>query len=204
MTPPTDHPDPQREALRRAARERRAALTPSQRQAAARAVCERLMALPALRQARAVAAYSAHGDELDLTLTIRALHAAGKQVHLPRLQGRAQQRRMQFARLEPGTPLTPNRFGIGEPPAEAATIAPRFLQVVLLPLVAFDEDGARLGTGGGYYDRCFAFRGDRSVWHMPQLIGVGFECQAVPAIPQGGWDVPLDAVVTETRVWERR
>ena len=188
----------ERAAVRRAARDRRATLGPVERNSAARAVRDRLLAHPAIRQARDIAAYSAHGDELDLAPTIAALQALGKHVLLPRLRRRAG--RMEFARLEPGMTLHANRFGIAEPPADAPTVAPRFLQVVLVPLAAFDLHGNRLGSGGGYYDRCFAFRKTRVAWHLPRLIGVAFDLQQATAIPVGDWDVPLDGVVTEQRV----
>jgi len=204
VTPPPDTFDPAtaavRDALRRDARARRAQLDPVQRARAARQVRDRLLALPALRQARSVAAYAALGDELDLSPTIEALLGAGKTVLLPRISPKG--RSMAFARLDPAAPLRPNRYGIGEPPPDAPTVGPRFLQVVLVPLAAFDDAGRRLGSGGGYYDRCFAFRASRTHWRMPHLIGVGFECQLTSAIPAADWDVALDAIVTESRLLE--
>lgn len=193
-------PDAARTALRRAGQAARAALSPDRRQAAARAIRDRLVVLPAVRQARSVAAYAARGDELDLTPTIEALQRAGKLVLLPRIAPKG--RRMEFAHLEPDGALAPNRFGIFEPLPGAPTVPPRFLQAVLVPLIAFDDRGGRLGSGGGYYDRCFAFRKDRLAWRMPRLIGVGFECQASSELPMAAWDVPLDAVVTEAGVRE--
>jgi 5-formyltetrahydrofolate cyclo-ligase len=104
---------------------------------------------------------------------------------------------MQFARYDPDLSLARNRFGIAEPARDAPTVAPRFLDVVLLPVVAFDAAGTRLGSGAGYYDRCFAYRNARQSWHAPLLIGVAFACQEVPALARQAWDVPLDAIVTE-------
>src|SRR5204863_9012935 len=92
-------------------------------------------------------------------------------------------------------PLRPNRLGIGEP-ATAATIGARWLDVVFLPLVGFDAQGVRLGTGGGYYDRAFAFRRWRSAWHVPRLVGLAYAFQQVERIAPAGHDVLLDAVVT--------
>ena len=104
---------------------------------------------------------------------------------------------MTFARYDPGLSLARNRFGIAEPARDAPTVAARFLDAVLLPLVAFDAAGTRLGSGAGYYDRCFAYRAARRTWHAPLLVGVAFASQEVAALQRQPWDVPLDAVVTE-------
>jgi 5-formyltetrahydrofolate cyclo-ligase len=107
-------------------------------------------------------------------------------------------RRMVFAR-DAGAPSSINRLGIPEPDA-LQTIAARALSVVLLPVLGFDPHGTRLGTGGGYYDRMFAFRRHRQSWHRPLLVGIAFQCQQLPLIERGSHDVPLDAVVTEAGI----
>lgn len=183
-------------ATRREARAARRSLPRPVRDAATAAVCDALLAEPAIRRARRIGAYLAQGGELDLAPFLHACHASGREVFLPRLVGSGH--RMRFARHAPGLSLARNRYGIPEPAPDAPTVGARFLQIVLLPLVAFDANGTRLGSGAGYYDRCFAFRGARRAWHTPQLIGVGFACQEVKALQRLPWDVPLDAVVTET------
>ena len=99
-----------------------------------------------------------------------------------------------FQRWSVGDPVEPNRFGIPEPVA-AEILAASALDVVLLPAVGFDRQGHRLGTGGGYYDRTFAFRKQSPA--PPLLIGIAFACQEVEAIEVATWDVDLDWVVTE-------
>ncbi len=101
-----------------------------------------------------------------------------------------------FAPWRAGDPLVPNRFGIPEPDVDPASrLDPADLALVLLPLVGFDRSGARLGMGGGWYDRSFAFRQSRAA--PPVLAGIGFACQEVPALAMESWDVRLDGVVTE-------
>jgi 5-formyltetrahydrofolate cyclo-ligase len=101
-----------------------------------------------------------------------------------------------FARWRPNARLIRNRFGIAEPlGTSAARIEPRALDLVLVPVVGFDKAGNRLGMGGGYYDRSFAFALRRAT-RRPCLIGVAFDCQRVGGLPARPGDVPLDGVVT--------
>ena len=102
------------------------------------------------------------------------------------------QRRLAFYRYTPATPIRTNRYGIAEPDPHAATfVATAILDAVLLPLVAFDARGHRLGMGGGYYDASLAAR-PRAL-----RIGLAHAVQFCPALPARDWDVPLDAVLTE-------
>jgi 5-formyltetrahydrofolate cyclo-ligase len=103
---------------------------------------------------------------------------------------------MHFAELSTDAPLARNFFGIREPQL-GARIDPRHLDLVLTPLVGFDDRGVRLGVGRGYYDRCFRFLHGRIHWRRPKLLAVAYELQRVPTLPQQSWDVPLYGVVTE-------
>lgn len=139
-----------------------------------------------------VAAYHACGGEPDLAPALLALDRAGYRVHLPVLLDQA----LQFRRWTPSALLTPNRYGIPEPVGGLAG-AVEELDWVLLPLVAFSPAGARLGMGGGYYDRTFAFCLQSPIGSRPSLIGVAYGLQQVDSLPVDPWDVPLDGVVTD-------
>jgi len=186
-----------RRALRRRLRERRAALGTEQRTAAAHAIAEHVAATRWLQGARPVGLYAAIGTEVP-TEPLRALASRRHcPVYLPRIVD-YRMRRMVFAR-DTGAAQGINRLGIPEP-AVLRIIPVRALSVVLLPLLGFDRHGTRLGTGGGYYDRLFAYRRHRQHWHRPLLIGIAYQCQQLGMIERDRHDVPLDGVVTEDGV----
>ena len=187
---------PERDALRRTMRARRRALAAPARIAAAQMLAERLLSLPFAPSSGHVAGYWAMDGEI-------ALHAW--QLGLPRtvqycLPVLHADDRLRFAPWRPGAPLVENRYGIPEPDVEpAALLRPEQLDLVVVPLVAFDARGHRLGMGGGWYDRSFAFRNTHAA--PPRLVGAAFSVQQAEAIAPEPWDVPLDAVCTESETF---
>ena len=188
--------------LRKALRERRRRLDPGARAHASARVCRTLAATVAFRRARRLAVYLAKGGEVDLSGLVSRAWQAGKQCYLPALE----RGRLRFLPYAADTVLRPNRYGIPEPVVAARAHAPAAtLDLVVLPLVGFDGTGHRLGMGGGYYDRTFAFHGRRLRWRRPLLIGAAYGFQRVPELAANPWDVPLDAVATEEGLeWFRR
>ncbi len=137
-----------------------------------------------------MAAYLAFDGEPDLRFTITQLHRRGVAVALPTVPG-SDEGTLNFVSWTPATPLQPNRFGISEPRGmEAVKLAD--VDIVLLPLVAFDDQGGRLGMGAGWYDRALAAEDVGAL-----RVGVGWSVQQAEDLPRDPWDVPLDAVVTE-------
>jgi 5-formyltetrahydrofolate cyclo-ligase len=141
-----------------------------------------------------IAAYAALPWELDAGPLMALASSRGCRIYLPCIERRHTSRRMSFIEMQ-GT-LRANRLGIGEPTGRA-TLGARWLDVVFLPLLGFDRSGLRLGTGGGYYDRAFAFRQLRRSWHAPRLVGLAYAFQEVKDLAIAPHDVLLDAVVTE-------
>ncbi len=183
-----------RRVCRRRAREARESLTAQQRLVASDRISRNILASSLYRSARRVALYFATPFEVDVTAVILDAFATDREVFVPVLESPAE---MRFARLVPDSAIAPNRFGIWEPDHRADRIDARQLDLVVTPLVAFDDRGNRMGMGAGFYDRSFRFLRRRSVWFHPKLLGAAFACQSVESIPTEAWDIPLFAVATE-------
>lgn len=180
--------------LRKTLRERRRSLPPQQRIAAAEALAGRVLALPFLPTSGYVAGYWAMDGEIALYRWQMQL-PAHQTYCLPVLHDTL----LRFAPWRPGQPLRANRYGIPEPDIDPAHALPaQDMVLVVVPLVGFDPLGRRLGMGGGWYDRSFAFRQRRSA--PPWLVGAGFAAQQVPALPVEDWDVAVDAICTEQAI----
>lgn len=189
-----------RSDVRKRLRAARRALTPRQREACANAMADHLAHHPLFLNSRRVAAYLPVDGEMDPMPLMWRAWELGKTVYLPVLVPFGHNR-LWFAPFREGDTLVRNRFGIAEPRRIHRERANAIqLDLVLAPLVGFDGDGNRLGMGGGFYDRSFAFLNRRRHWNKPRLIGMAYECQRVPSLPGEDWDVPLHAIATEAGV----
>lgn len=190
-----------RRALRRECRARRRALPPEERLAAAEAAARVLAHARLLRRGTRVGVYLPADAELDPGPIVAVARARGCRVYVPVIVD-ARRARMRFGPIDaPRRAWRLNRYGHAEPGRLPALLrSPSDLDLVLVPLVAFDAAGHRLGMGGGYYDRAFAFLHRRHHWRRPRLVGLAYECQRVPALPAMPWDVPLWGVLTEVRL----
>ncbi len=190
-------------SLRRRLRHARRRLSQREQRDHAEAVCQRLLGSGLIRAARRIAYYLPVAGELDPT-PIRARLPGQRRWYLPVLRVHAPGR-LWFVRNAPETRWRRNRFGILEPRAHHRQIVPpQGLHLILVPLVGFDAHCHRIGMGAGFYDRSLAFLRDRQYWQRPRLIGLAHECQRLDAIEPAPWDVPLDAVVTERALYQRR
>jgi 5-formyltetrahydrofolate cyclo-ligase len=178
-------------ALRRAMSDRRAALAPDERAQRSLAAVEHLLAMPELAGAATIAGFVATAAEIDPREALAAAERRGAAVVYPRVHA-DRQPRLRFHRMA-GAELQPGAYGLLEPPPDCPEVAAEAIDLFLVPGLAFDVAGGRLGHGGGYYDEVGALaRG----W----LVGVGFDFQLVDRCPTGPDDVAVDYVVTDARV----
>jgi len=143
-----------------------------------------------------IALYLAMDGEIDLSPFINACHEWNIEVYLPVLH--RYKPTLWFARYDDSSVMYPNKYGIPEP-IKSDPIRPWQLTMVLFPLVGFDEQGGRLGMGGGFYDRTFA---NANHWpKKPKMFGVAHECQKVDQIPLEAWDIKLNGIFSDERVY---
>lgn len=159
---------------------------------------ERFAEFPAYQAAKTVAGFLPFDGEADpLPLMDRAI-LEGKQVFVPIIIAKGEP--LLFAPWTRQTGLRKNSFGVDEPDvSREQMIEARELDFVVTPLVAFDEKCNRLGVGGGYYDRSFAFLNEAAS-RTVRMVGIAYELQCVADLPIADWDVQLDAVVTELKI----
>jgi 5-formyltetrahydrofolate cyclo-ligase len=180
--------------LRIDARKARRSMTASERARASQRIAHRFLNSRYFLSSKTIGCYVSTWDEVDTSAIIERAWCAKKRVFLPVTTAHG---RMLFRETLPGTDLARNDFGLWEP-ASGTLIDANKLDVVVTPLVAFDARRNRIGMGGGYFDRAFAFLDGRTHWLRPKLIGVAFECQKVQKITRNPWDIPLFRVFTES------
>lgn len=193
---PTDKSD-----LRQNLRARRRALSADEQHQAARRLAVNLTGTRLFLTSRRVACYLPNDGEIDTAPVIEHIRRLRKILYLPVLS-RLSHDRLWFAEAGPKTKLTPNRFGIPEPVVESRDLVrAQELDLILLPLVGFDDQGNRLGMGGGFYDRSLEFLRHRNHWRKPHLLGIAYDFQRVNGLAADPWDVPLQGVVTDQAVY---
>lgn len=190
-----------RAELRQHMRRQRLVLSSRQRRHYAEQLCSRLIRQRIYRNSRRVALYFSHQGEMDLAPVMHDAWKMKKHIFMPVLDS-ISTNRLRFAPYEERDPVCLNRFGIVEPGhGPGHFIAASRLDLIVMPLVAFDDGGNRLGMGGGYYDRTLSFLCNRTRWRRPKLIGVGYEFQRVAHLENEPWDVAADMIITEAAVY---
>jgi len=182
-----------KQTLRRRLRAARVELPPGMAAELGAAVCARVLGLPAFLAAHALVAYAPVENEVDPGALVAAALAAGKSVYYPRRAAGD----LEFLECAPAD-LAPGSSTIPEP-RDGTPLSPAAGQgvVFLVPGLGFDPRGVRLGRGAGCYDRSLARHPHAA------RIGLAYEMQVVPTVPEATWDVRMDAVVTEARVLVR-
>jgi 5-formyltetrahydrofolate cyclo-ligase len=182
--------------LRQRNRKLRADISPGDQALAAGRLFETIITFPEYQQAQRIAAYFAVNGEISLDPLIDHALAQGKQIYLPNLD----QESLRFSPYFREQKMRINKFKLPEPDVtDSEMLQPADLDLVLAPLVVFDSNRNRIGMGGGFYDRSFAFR--KQGFKKPLLIGVAHEIQKVDRLIPEDWDVRLDMVVTDQAIY---
>jgi 5-formyltetrahydrofolate cyclo-ligase len=183
--------------LRQQLRAERRALRESDHRHRSLAAAKAVARLRSFRAGKRVALYLPFDAESDTAALIAAALRRGVQVFVPVISDR-RHCRMRFYPLTGAT--EPGEFGISVPRLRLTAVSPRWLDLIVIPLVGVDSEGRRLGMGGGYYDRALAFRQRRRFWKGPHLVGLAFDCQRTRVKFADAWDLQLDSLATESGV----
>jgi 5-formyltetrahydrofolate cyclo-ligase len=151
--------------------------------------------LPAFRSGKRIALYLPFDREADTAALMGVARRRGVRVYVPVIVDRRHGR----IRFYPFSGKTrPGTFGIATPKRWAHPVSPRWMNLIVIPLVGVDAEGRRLGMGGGFYDRALEFRRRRGRWPGPRLVGLAFDCQRTQSEFADPWDINLDSLATES------
>lgn len=187
-----------RNDIRQRIRQQRRELSFEQQQQATSALTTHLTRSTLFQNSQKIAFYLPNEGEMDITPLVTISWNSNKKCFLPVL-GLRNSRKMWFAPYTAETSLISNRFGIPEPQHKQSDrlFKAQSLDLIFMPLVAYDDHGNRLGMGGGFYDRTLQFLLHRYKWKKPRLIGTAYAFQNVSQLEKQAWDVPLDGIATE-------
>lgn len=187
--------------LRRSLRTRRNTLSAEEQRLAARHLSAKVTGTRLFLASRRIACYLPSDGEIGTRFIIEHIRRMRKTCYLPVIS-RLSHDRLWFAKHEHGVELARNRYGVPEPVVNTRDLVrARELDLILLPLVGFDDHGNRLGMGGGFYDRSLAFLRQRKGWRKPHIIGLAYDFQRTNGIEADTWDVPMQGVVTDQAVY---
>lgn len=171
---------------------RRRAIPAGERAAASRAMCEAFAALPQYRMARTVFAYASMPEEVQLDALLARALADGKRVLIPWITGRGTMEAVELPSLDV---LERGAYGIRNVPERLCrVVAPEEIDLAVVPGAAFTAEGARLGLGGGYYDRYLGVRA-RGAYR----VALAFDALLVDRVPMAAHDIDVAEILTESR-----
>lgn len=180
--------------LRKAIINQRQQLAPDIQQQASQTICSNLSALPAIAAAKTIALYhGTHGEANPFPLVKQV---SDKIWLMPVINPKNQ---LDFVVFDKHSKMIKNRYDIHEPENRENSIPPQQIDVILMPLVAFDHYGNRIGRGAGHYDRALSFM-QHSNCKKPWLIGIAYAFQQTENIATDQWDIPLNTIVTEKTI----
>jgi 5-formyltetrahydrofolate cyclo-ligase len=181
--------------LRKHIRAQRRALSAIDHEGRSRRAAKNVAGLPMFRAGKRIALYLPFDRETDTSALIAAARRRGVRVFVPVIVD-PRHGRIRFYPLDGKTRR--GKFGIAVPSALTRPMSPRWLNLVVVPLVGVDTAGRRLGMGGGFYDRALEFRRRRRRWPGPHVVGLAFDCQLTESRFAEPWDVRLDSLATES------
>jgi 5-formyltetrahydrofolate cyclo-ligase len=184
-----------KEKLRKQLRMHRRSLSAADHRRRSRLAAKAVAGLPMFRAGNRVALYLPFDRETDTAALISTARRRGVRLFVPVIVDR-RRGRIRFYPLAAATRR--GVFGIAVPAVLGRPVSPRWMDLIVVPVVGVDSRGRRLGMGGGFYDRALEFRRRRGHWSGPHLVGLAFDCQSTSSGFAEPWDVSLDSLATET------